>query len=329
MRRLLLVILLLAACGGGEAGENSTTTDSRQATGEVSPWQVPRPFIGFSISPASFDETGLTMFFETASRIASLVAWVGPWRDIDRGGQLVVGASEDHDFIPVIVTGFATEGGARVLPESTQPVVQAISDFVSSNPVPYLGFGVETNTFFYEDSPESFDRYADLFAEVADAVHEASPETRVFPGFQLERLRGMKGGLFGEEPTEPDWSLVEEFPTADAIGFTTYPGLIYTHPSEIPEDYYSEILEHVDKPVVFTEVGWQSGGDLGDWSGTPEKQAAYVETWLPELADTGEMVIWSFLWDQEAAPAAFSSMGLISAVGEEKPALESWTDVLG
>lgn len=326
MRRLLIVIVLLAACGGA-SGEGSTTSAAPQSTDETTTWQVPRPFIGFSISPASFDESGLTAFFETASGIASLVAWVGPWHDIDRGGQLVVGAAEEHDFVPVIVTGFPTENGARVVPETTESVVQAISDFVSSNHVPYIGFGVETNTFFYEESPESFDRYADLFAEVADAVHGASPGTKVFPGFQLERLRGMKGGLFGDEPTEPAWSLVDEFPTADAIGFTTYPGLIYAEPSEIPDDYYAEILEHVDKPVVFTEVGWQSGGDLGEWSGTPEKQVNYVGAWLPELAEMSEMVVWSFLWDQDAAPPPFSTMGLISEDGKEKRSLASWTEL--
>lgn len=164
---------------------------------------------------------------------------------------------------------------------------------------------------------------------MAEAVHEVSPGTKVFPGFQLERLRGLKGGVFGDEPSAGNWDLVDGFPGADAIGFTTYPGLVFTDPEEIPPEYYSEIFDYVSKPIVFTEVGWQAGGELGDWSGTPRAQASYVADWLPEMADMAEVTIWSFLWDQETAPQAFATMGLIDADGTARPALEVWERQFG
>lgn len=70
----------------------------------------------------------------------------------------------------------------------------------------------------------------------------------------------------------------------------------------VPEDYYDEILDHVDTPIVFAEVRWQAGGDMSEWSGTPEKEAA--------TACGDERVVWSFLWDQEAVPSVFSTRGL-------------------
>jgi hypothetical protein len=46
--------------------------------------------------------------------------------------------------------------------------------------------------------PEGYDEFVELFAEVYGAVKEASPETSVFTVFQLERMKGLWGGLFGE-----------------------------------------------------------------------------------------------------------------------------------
>lgn len=76
-------------------------------------------------------------------------------------------------------------------------------------------------------------------------------------------------------------------------------------------------------------MGWQAGGELAEWSGTPEKQETYVADWVPGLADLADMVVWSFLWDQEAAPPVFDTMGLISAEDTGRPAFDSWRGQFG
>ena len=336
MRRLTILLLTAAACSGG-AVDGATTvpaptnapTTTGPTTASVQSWEPSDPFVGFSLSPSSYDEAGFNRFFERAPDSGSLVAWVGAWTDLEEGGALVTMLSEKHDYVPVIVTGFPTEEGLRVLPEDGDDVVDAVAAFVSENPVPFLGFGVEVNSFLWEKAPGEFERYVEIFDEVATAVHEVSPETKVFPGFQLERLKGLKDGLFGEERTAAAWELVERFPMADAIGFTTYPGLVFAHPDDMPAGYYDEILEHTDKAIVFTEVGWQAGGDLAEWSGTPEKQASFVDDQVPKLARLAEMVIWSFLWDQPSAPPAFATMGLVSSDGDERPAYSVWMNHFG
>lgn len=332
MRRAIAFLLVVTACSNGSGVEVTATTEANATTVTAAKeqlWDVSTPFVGFSLSPGSYDEVGFNEFFETAPEAGSLVAWVGAWTDIDGGATLVTGLAEEHGYVPVIITGFPTQDGFRVLPEDEQALVDAVEGFVAEHPVPFLGFGVETNAFLWEKAPEDFERFVELFADVADAVHGVSPETVVFPGFQLERLRGLKGGLFGDEPTEPEWELIDRFPNADAIGFTTYPGLVFTDPEEMPSDYYSQIRERVDKPVVFTEVGWQAGGDLAEWSGTPEKQASFIVGHVVEMAGWAEMLVWSFLWDQPRAPRAFVTMGLLTSQGEQRPGFGAWTEQFG
>lgn len=332
MRRLTALLIIVSACSGGTTqatlGTTAATTPESTTAAERQ-WDLSRPFVGFSLSPATYDEPGFNEFFARASEAGSLIAWVGAWTDIDRGATLVTRLADEHGYVPVIVTGFPTEDGLRVLPDDDRAIVETVRDFVAEHPIPYLGFGVETNAFLSEKAPRDFERFVELFADVAEAVHGISPETVVFPGFQLERLRGLKGGLFGDEQTKPEWELIDRFPTADAIGFTTYPGLIFSDPEEMPSDYYSEILDHVDKPVVFTEIGWQAGGDLAEWTGTPEKQASFVEVQVSEISEWADMAIWSFLWDQPRAPRAFETMGLLSSDGEERPGYRSWTEQFG
>lgn len=304
------------------------TAAARPATTEARSWDTSPPFVGFSLSPPDFDEQGLDQFFARVGDGADLVAWVGAWQDLERGGTLVYELSAEHGYVPVVVTGFPTDAdGRRVVPEEPGEMVDVVSEWVAAHPIPFLGFGVETNAFLWEKAPVDFEWLVATFPELARAVHEVAPSTVVFPGFQLERLRGLRDGVFGGERVEPDWGLIDRFPDADAIGFTTYPGLIHVDPADVPGDYYEEILDHTDKPIVFTEVGWQAGGDLGSWTGTPEKQEDFVAARLPELAEMSEMVIWSFLYDQEAGGSVFESMGLVDANGRERPSWATWLEV--
>ncbi|MCI0426169.1 MAG: hypothetical protein L0Z47_10050 [Actinobacteria bacterium] len=316
LKRMLLAQLCVLGAACSDPVSSTTTT-----------WDTTPPFVGFSLSPPSVSEQGFKEFFETAVLGADLLAWSGPWQDLSAGGGFIVEQAAVSGYVPVVITGFPTVDGRRVLPDDLDEVVEAVTDWVADNQVPYLGLGVEINAFLWEKAPEDFERLAHIYPDLVASVHSVSEGTRVFPVFQLERLRGLKSGLFGETDTAPEWELIARFPDADVIGFTTYPGLIYTDPGQVPDDYYRQILEHVDRPIVFTEVGWQAGGELGEWSGSADKQADFVTRWVPELTEIADMVIWSFLWDQgQAAP--FETMGLIGEDGE-RPAWQAWLDLFG
>ena len=334
-----MLLLVVAACG--ESAANSTTTTSvvgatttAAATTTTTAAVSDGPLRGFSLSPRTYDGAGFTEFFETAAangdlieRVADIVEWEeGP----GSVATTVEGLAAQYGYLPVTVTGiFDVADGAllRPLDDATfDRYVAAARGYAERHRPRFLGLGVEIDTQ-WRTHPDDFDQFVALFAAVTEAVHTASPSTMVFPTFQLERLSGMQGGLFGgaNDPAQAQWGLIDRFPDADIIGFTTYPGLVFATPDEIPDDYYSRLGGIAGgRPIVFTEMGWQAGGELGAWSGTPQLQARFVERFADLIADTSvAFYVWSFLYDQ-AVGEPFATMGLIGADGIPRPAWEVW-----
>jgi hypothetical protein len=144
-----------------------------------------------------------------------------------------------------------------------------------------MALGVEVN-LLYESSPTDFQTFVSFFNATRTAIRAASPGTAVFTIFQLEKMKGLDGGLFGgmNDTADAEWGLLSDFGSSDLAGFTTDPGLIYHSASSMPSDYYGEIARHTQKPIAFTEVGWQSGS-LPGWGNNETSQASFVK---PSLA---------------------------------------------
>jgi hypothetical protein len=166
----------------------------------------------------------------------------------------------------------------------------------------------------------------DLYAEVYDEVKAVSPNTNVFTNFQLEKMKGLRGGLFGgtNDPDKAQWFLLDRF-KQDIVSFSTYPMLIYKSPSEIPSDYYDEkITAHTSKPIAFTEIGWHSDDDIPGWESSGTEQAEFIETFFTLTRNLDmPIAIWSFMFDQDI-PDPFKHTGLIHNDGTAKPAWDAW-----
>lgn len=346
MRRCapVLVFVLVAACGGDTGGATTTTTAADGSATTSSPTTsapgstttttvVPaEPLRGFSISPQDSSAEAFAGFLQLVEESSTSLEWVGDgfeWADDPGTPDITIQLAAQAGVEPITIGGWArTEDGSLLRPldeANFQMYVEAACGYAAEHSPRYMGFGVEIDTHWRE-FPDQWERSTELFDAVAHAIHEASPDTRVFVVFQLERLRGMQGGLFGGENFEDlaAWHLLDDFPDADLIGFTTYPGIVFESPDDIPADYYTSISEHTPKPVVFSEMGWHAGGDFGPWSGSEEHQAEFVER-FPSLIEglDVEFYTWSFMFDQPI-PGVFETMGMFTPDGTPRPAWDAW-----
>lgn len=341
-RRVVLAVSLLVvlACSPGSTEVPSETPATATPPGpepaEAASGSMDGPLYGFALSPRSYQAGDMEGFFETVTQAGNLVSWAGDWSELEDEGSaagVVMELSDHYGYTPLIAVG--PPGGGRAPGASLRgPPVNRVEDgivrFVERYRPPYLALGVEMN-LLWETDPEGFDRYVELFEETAERIHRRSPDTRVFPAFQLERLRGLRGGVFGDPGSGPPaWELLDRFPSADLMGFTTYPGLIYGDPEEVPSDYYAVLRDRVDRPVAVIETGWQAGDAPPGFEGDPEEQARFVER-LFELAEplAPEMVVWLHLYDQPGVPVPFDSMGLFDRAGEPRPAWDVWLRRVG
>jgi hypothetical protein len=294
------------------------------------------PAKGVSLSPLSYQGEDFTDFFRLAGEAGDIVMWAGDWADLQgqegSGARTVAELSASFGYIPLVEAQFFTQSsGALVRPldeANLRMYRESAAQFARTYQPRYLGLGIEVNTL-YEKSPQDFDAFAALFDEVYDAVKAASPGTKVFTVFQLERMKGLQGGLFGgrNDPALAQWDLLERFPKADLIAFTTYPCLVFPSPADMPAEYYAEAAAHAGKPIAFTEIGWHSAPGPAGWESSEDEQAEFVRTFFALTEGVNpEMAVWSFLFDPEAE-TPFDSMGLRRrSDGNPKPAWDAWLE---
>lgn len=300
--------------------------------GDTQPGEKQATLRGVSLSPRSYGSPDFTNFFTKAKQAGDIVTWSGDWAELvdPKGAPYVVAQlAAANGLKPVIIAQFFTQSTGKLLRplnDSTRQGYEAGAvSFVEAYRPEYIGFGIEIN-ILKEKSPGDYAAFKAFFSEVAAAVNQASPETKVFTVFQLERLRGLRGGLYGgaDNPAVNDWSLLSDFPDADLLAFTTYPSIVYRDPSDIPADYYTaEITQHTSKPIAYTEAGWFRAGPA-EWGSSAEEQARFVSLYIEKTKPLNPgLLIWSFLYDQGVGEP-FASMGLLGKDDSTSPAWEAW-----
>ena len=279
---------------------------------------------GVSLSPRSSSAEDFTGFFEEAVQAGEMVMWAGDWMQLEKVAKVVTGLAPQYGYIPLIEATFHSDGKTiRPLNEENKKIYRdAAVAFAEKYEPAFLGLGIEVNNVYLK-SPSDFEQFVPFYNQVYEAVKTVSPRTRVFTVFQLERMKGLT--LWELEETQAHWELIDKF-KSDLIAFTTYPGLYYRGPSDIPADHYTEIKSHTTKPIAFTEIGWHSEASPQGWESSEQEQAEFIETFFNLTSGMDvKIAIWSFLYDPETIEP-FNSMGLRRDNGTARPAWDAWIE---
>lgn len=325
MRKSILWILLIAVIAVTTVivVSRRTTKDQSDKSDQV---QTPTKLKGVSLSPINFEPDNYRDFFAKAAEVGNALSWAGNWQDLknpNNAAKTVLVQAKKQNMTPIIITG--PNKGEVYDGIFTQGFREAVLQFVGDNEVSFLGIGNEIDQE-YLVSPARYQTLLSTLTSLATEIKSVSPTTKVFTVFQLERVKGLQGGLFGRinDQSQNLWKLVGELQGFDYIGFTTYPCLIYKSPAEIPDEYYTEISNYTDLPIIFTEIGWFRETPVAGWESNEAEQSQFIErfkTLIERVAP--DVVIWPFLYDQNIA-APFKQIGLLSPTATSSLGYEAW-----
>jgi hypothetical protein len=347
---LLIVVFLGAACRGGGTAEEP---QSQQEGAETRSFEM-----GLSSLPQEPSQAGYEDAFHLAGGNGDLILIqrAPPWDEFRPGGVISAATVDltreekrlaDENglkiFAAVDPLDPADRGRLASPPEDladagfgdarVRSAFIAYAQYLALNLRPrYMALGMEVD--LYEAArPDDFDNFVSLYFEAYDAVKDISPETLVFPTFQMEAIQNLlsPAGQPAVPGTLTRWHLVLDFePKVDILAVTTYPSFVFATPDDIPPDYYDQLRLYSDAPIAIAAAGYSSGpGREGINEGTEQEQEAFLSR-LFQDAQRLDMtfVVWFASTDLPYVPEPpldlLQYIGLRRADGSAKPAWEVW-----
>jgi hypothetical protein len=193
----------------------------------------------------------------------------------------------------------------------------------------YLCIAVETNLIRAAAPAALYDAVVQTANATAAAVRAVDPNVRLFSSVQVETAWGALGGSGGYVGIDVDRA---DFSFNQLLGLSSYPYLGgYAEPEDLPDDYYSRLVEGAPLPVMVIEGGWSSD-TVGAIPSTPEKQRRYIARHAQLLDRAGAIGFFQITFtdlDPAFFPPGtilplFAYLGLVDANLAPKPALTEW-----
>jgi len=193
----------------------------------------------------------------------------------------------------------------------------------------YLGLAAETNLIRQAASPAVYGGVVQAANDAAADLAAAGVTAPLLVSVQVETAWGVLAGSGPYVGVEADFA---DFPFLQMLGLSSYPYFAYAQPEDIPDDYYTRILNGRALPAMVAEGGWSSVA-VGGIASSPELQARYI-TRHADLLDTvaAAAVAQTLFADIDIAtvpnPPAnlplFIAIGLVDKDFGAKPALVAW-----
>ena len=343
MLRWMTVLLLIGVCVGCDTTEPASEPvpeDDPELTDDF-PINA-RPFrIGVSgMVPRNWPDASEADWNDLFQKVPTYGEWWGlhvGWDAALTGAhvpeQVEVGytVTSGEDVTPYVALGFEPEAMTQAEADAYLEVhgadFEQVAVSVAEAYAPdILLLGIEVNRY-WEKSPEGFEDFLAVYAATYDAVKEVSPTTKVAPNFLWEYMKGA-GARSGRTHT-PHLDLIDRFGTRlDLITVTVYPWLDVDHPSEIPGDYLTPLVERAGRPLMITETGWPSQDFPHEAvTATEQAQIEYLLRLLELTKDVEtEALIWVFPHDPDTGEAGgiFDHVSLRTNSGSAKAAYAYW-----
>jgi hypothetical protein len=332
----------LAQCGGSGG--------SKTAPAATRTWKM-----GFSPNPPRIDTQAVIQGIDLWSQRAELaiIHEELPWTDLLNGMspdvildrdkmQLVAylrGKNLQLAFMADLTDGLSRAEEAPSLRQAgasiTNPAVrQLYRDYVLAvqrKLAPeYLGLAAETNLIRTIAPAAVYNAVVRAANDAAADLAGAGTSAKLFVSAQVETAWEKLGASGAYSGIETDFA---DFPFMQWLGFSSYPYFAFARPEDLPNDYYSRLLNGRSIAVMVTEGGWTSAS-LGTINSSADIQARYINRHA-ELLDSinARAVLQLQFADLDIAslpppvPAnlpLFADIGLSDSHFMAKPALARW-----
>jgi hypothetical protein len=197
----------------------------------------------------------------------------------------------------------------------------------------HLGLALETNLIRTASSPGIYNGVKQAAALAAQDVRKVNTNVKLSISVQAEHAWGkLTGGPY--EGVSKDFM---DFPFIEELGISSYAYLGFNSPEDLPDNFYSRLIEGKSIPVFVSEGGWSSKSvTTADRSfvSSPDIQARYVERHAGLLNSVNATAYFQLVFtdiDIDHLPAGvpdnigyFAYLGLVDKDFNDKPALSSW-----